>query len=214
MKYIDLTHAWDQLLSIFPGDPSFSQKQEATVQQDGYQLTKYELHSHLGTHIDTPKHLLENGKTTQDYPLEQFIGQTYVVAMPSSGRENEWIKQHQFAIERAEIVLFVTHWSNLFGSEQYFQDFPTLPIKVVRWLATQKLKMIGIDAPSFDQIESHLLPNHHCLLEVDILLIENLTNLAMLPTWCEVSAYPLPVASDGSPVRAVARYELKVEGGK
>ncbi|MGL6229187.1 MAG: cyclase family protein [Culicoidibacterales bacterium] len=208
MKLIDLTHSWDQPMSNYPGDPHLEQQPVAMIATDGYHVTQYQIHSHLGTHLDAPKHILADGKTTADYPLTQFCGLAYVVEMPTQDELLTWINEHEQAIQRAEIVLVKTNWSKFYGTTDYLVNYPVLPWEAVEWLSGQNLKIIGIDAPSFDAMTSETLPNHHCLLAADSLLIENLTHLSELPAWCDFSAYPLPIASDGSPVRAIARIEI------
>jgi arylformamidase len=63
-----------------------------------------------------------------------------------------------------------------------------------------------MDAISADGAESVTFPIHTILLERDIVIIENLTNLRALPdnefVFC---CFPLKIEkADGSPVRAVA----------
>jgi kynurenine formamidase len=67
------------------------------------------------------------------------------------------------------------------------------------------LKGTGVDAPSFDPVDSVKLSVHKALLSKGIVLIENLTNLDALPDkgfiFC---CFPLKIkGGDGSPVRAV-----------
>jgi kynurenine formamidase len=49
---------------------------------------------------------------------------------------------------------------------------------------------------------------HVALLGGGCLIVENMTGLGVLPASCELTVLPLPISGgDGSPVRAVARYE-------
>ena len=77
------------------------------------------------------------------------------------------------------------------------------------------LKGVGFDAFSVDKVVSaekvtpETLPNHHILLAKEILLIENLTNLSLLPK--DVFSFqclPMKIENaDGSPIRAIAIIE-------
>ncbi|MGL4623396.1 MAG: cyclase family protein [Culicoidibacterales bacterium] len=209
-KIIDLTQPWSHI-SNYPGDPEFGSNREATVANDGYALTTYMIHSHLGTHVDVPAHMFADGKLITAFPLEYFQGKAYVAPFPITPM-NEWIAQHEAAIQQAEILLITTGWSQYYGQSQYYQEYPVLPVALTRWLATQSLHLIGIDAPSFDALTATQFANHEVLLGAEILLIENLCQLDKLPMWCEIQAYPLPIASDGSPVRAVAVVEIEEKG--
>lgn len=68
------------------------------------------------------------------------------------------------------------------------------------------LKGVGIDAPSFDEVDSEPLPIHRCLLGAGLVLIENLTALDRLGNGnFLLSVLPLPIAgAEACPVRAVA----------
>jgi arylformamidase len=72
-----------------------------------------------------------------------------------------------------------------------------------------KLKSIGIDAISFDAIDSTTLEIHKQLLGADVCLIENLTGLQKLPEKAfHLYYFPLKLNTlDASPVRAVAQID-------
>jgi kynurenine formamidase len=64
---------------------------------------------------------------------------------------------------------------------------------------------VGTDALSIDSSDNAEYDAHHALLENEILILENLTNLALLPPVTCVLAFPLKFKDgSGSPVRAVA----------
>ena len=67
-----------------------------------------------------------------------------------------------------------------------------------------KVRLIGVDFPSVDR-PPH--PAHLVLLGHDVLIVENLTNLAAIgDNAFNFSAIPLAIAGrDGSPVRAFAK---------
>lgn len=212
MKLIDLTQPWTTPMPTYPGDPQFQASSHATWADDGYRLTRYELHSHLGTHLDAPSHLLANGKTLADFPLTYFTGRAYVAPFPTT-TVAEWKRAHAEAIQAADILLIHSGWSSQYGQDDYYQAFPVLPLELTAWLATQHLQIIGIDAPSFDAFSADRFINHELLLGADTLLLENVCHLEDLPPWCECDAFPFPFASDGSPVRAVAKiFEKPLKG--
>ena len=81
---------------------------------------------------------------------------------------------------------------------------PTLAPDVPVWLGQQGVRLIGLDVPSVDQVDSKTLPIHHALDAANIIILENL-DLRDAPAGCyELIALPLRLAgADGSPVRAV-----------
>ena len=84
--------------------------------------------------------------------------------------------------------------------------FPVLSIEAAAWLASFHLKGIGLDAISIDHPTSAQLPNHRCFLSKEIVIIENMTNLAAIPSKaCQLYCLPLLITgSDAAPARVVA----------
>ena len=75
---IDLTLPIDSKTPNFPGDPGISIKQFSTVEKDSIGKKVLTFHSHFSTHIDAPSHMIANGKTLSDYPMEKFAGEGIV----------------------------------------------------------------------------------------------------------------------------------------
>ncbi len=102
-----------------------------------------------------------------------------------------------------------TGWSQYWGTEQYFSDYPVLSLEAADWLSRFGLRGFGLDTISADEADSQDFPVHKAFLRNDMIIIENLTNLEKLP--CSrflFSCFPLNFEdADGSPVRAVAFIE-------
>ncbi len=120
------------------------------------------------------------------------------------------IERYMEEISQVEFILFFTGWDEYWNTDKYFEGFPTLSKSAANKLSKmENLKGIGIDAISFEPIDSEYLPIHKILLaRNDIILIENLTNLkSVLGRKFEIYIFPLKfINSDGSPVRAVASF--------
>ena len=78
MKVIDLSHAINERMPVFPGSEKPQLTTVATYEKDGYRETLIRMYSHVGTHIDPPAHVYEKGLTLDALPLTQFIGQALV----------------------------------------------------------------------------------------------------------------------------------------
>ena len=77
-----------------------------------------------------------------------------------------------------QFVLLKTGYDRYWGKEQYFDGYPLLTAEAAEYLAGQEqLTGVGIDAISFDKIDSNDFPIHKTLLSTGKILIENLTNL-------------------------------------
>lgn len=207
MKVTDLTHVIYSSMPVFPGTEQPLFQKANTIEKDGFQEAKITMYSHTGTHIDAPAHMLENGLYLDDFEIDRFIG-TGVVLDFSDLEESsiglERIKSYQDKINNVEFIILKTGWSKYWGDVKYYADFPVLSEEAANWLARFKLKGIGIDAISIDNINTVIFPVHKIFLAKNILIIENLTNLeSIMEETFILSIMPLKnKAADGSPVRA------------
>ena len=103
-------------------------------------------------------------------------------------------------------ILIHTGWYHQWGQEHYFTDHPVLTAAAAQLLVDAGVGLVGVDFPSVD-LPPHAA--HLVLLGNDVLIVENLTNLAAIgPRSFDFTAVPLAlVGRDGSPVRAFARMD-------
>ncbi len=207
MKLYDLSHQLNNETPVFPGMNKPEFKPAATLEKDGYRETRFEMDSHTGTHIDAPAHMLENGKTLDQLPVDSFSGKALIVNVPENIKriEKEFLVQFEEKLKEAEFVLFKTGWSKLWGAPLYFEDFSTLSAGAVECLLAFSLKGIGFDVISADPMNSTTYPNHFSILGKGWVIIENLRFPDEL-TKTEGQFFCFPISyenADGSPVRAV-----------
>ncbi len=211
-KTIDLTHLLNENISVYPDTVGPKFEFINTVEEHGFAELLATMVLHSGTHIDAPSHILQNTKSLDQFPLEKFCGPAIVISVLNKNEiDVEFLEQFEEQIKQVDFILFYTGWQHKWKTKNYFDDCPTLTIEAAQWLTKFKLNGIGLDAFSVDKIISadvvtqETLPNHYILLENEIILIENLTNLDKLPA--EIFTFqclPLNIeAADGSPVRAI-----------
>ena len=64
---------------VFPGDPAPKKETLASLSGgDACNLTAFSMCAHNGTHLDAPYHFIENGRTVENIPLEQVVGEAYL----------------------------------------------------------------------------------------------------------------------------------------
>ena len=207
-RMIDLSQPLYEGMPVYPGTPAPDFSTVATVAANGYRVKKIAMNTHVGTHMDAPAHMLAEGMTLDALPLERFMGRAAIVDVRACAggaigvgelqAQEEWLAQ-------ADFVLFWTGWSRYWGQEQYLQQYPLLTAEAAAWLGKCRLKGVGIDAISFDAIDSQNFEIHQQLLAQELVLIENLTRLEEVQRGANFFALPLPLReADGSPVRAFA----------
>jgi len=77
-KLLDMTYVYDESTIYWPTAKGFELKKLAwEVGEAGYWYAsnEYSASEHGGTHADAPIHFAENGRTMDQIPLEEWIGQ-------------------------------------------------------------------------------------------------------------------------------------------
>ncbi len=212
MRIIDLTHKIEDGMPIFPGTPEVKISQFSTVKKDGFAEKEICLATHIGTHMDAPAHMIDGGKTLDQFLLSKFTGSACIIPFSSDdidGQDKQdYLSQFEEIIKESDFVILYTKWSEKWGTEEYYSNFPALDKNSAEYLASFYLSGIGIDAISIDVCDSKNYEAHHALLSNEMVIIENLCQLDQIrPQQFKFSAFPLLITdSDGSPVRALVEY--------
>nr|WP_256422336.1 cyclase family protein [Halobellus rarus] len=206
--HVDLTHPITTGMQTYPGDPDVAVHDHASHEDDGYRVSAVELGSHTGTHIDAPSHVIPDGKTLDEYPLDRFVFDAVRVDCRDLGAR-EPVPAERVPTADAECLVFWTDWDAHWGSDRYL-DHPYLSPAAARRCADQGLAVASdtlnpdpTPTPAADSDEPDGFAAHHALLEADCLVLENLTGLDAVEDRFELRAYPLALRGDGAPVRAV-----------
>ncbi len=202
MKIIDLTHTITDSMPVYPGDQKPTLEQIAHVSSDGF--TDYLLTTgmHVGTHIESSAHMLDNGTRLIDTPIERFIGPGILI--DARGKKTIDTSVINKGIPQKAIILILTGHDKKFDTQDYYQHFPQISHDFAQLLIDSNINIVGMDTPSPDQ---NPFPIHHELFKHDILIIENLTNLDILIgiTHFAVNALPAKFNTDAAPVRVIAQ---------
>lgn len=208
MTFIDLSHPINNQTPVYPGTPAVIISDFAEISKDGFREKQITFPSHTATHVDAPAHMLPEGRTLDQLELSAFCGSAVVldVRQPAASALGQDLLN---GLPEVDFILFRTGQSGLWGQEAYFSDYPFPGRQLAERLSRLPIKGVGIDAISIDKADSSDYSVHHILLQKEILIFENLTNLHLLPgTIFRYFAVPLPIAqADGSPVRAFAMVE-------
>ncbi len=203
MKIIDLSQPIQIGMPVYPGDDRVVLEHTQVFKEAGYNNHRLDTGMHAGTHIDGKMHLLDVEEYISKMPVEHFCGTGGIVHA-----EDEAVislkPAYVQALKGKSIVLIHTGMDRYYGEDSYYTDHPVLDMNFCRYLAENKVKLLGIDMPSPDRFPFQL---HKYLLKNNVLILENLTNLDKLSQdeEFEVMAFPLKIDADSSMVRAVAR---------
>ena len=71
-KYIDLSILLTKDTPVFPGEPNIIFKKHANIKENTYNEHQITINTHFGTHMDFPYHMIDDGKKSSDFKLENF----------------------------------------------------------------------------------------------------------------------------------------------
>jgi kynurenine formamidase len=181
------------------------------LDQEGFNTTKLHLYSHAGTHVDAPRHFLNEGRTLDQVDLNKCIGPARVIDL-SDKAANSFITvadltPHAAKIGQGSRLLLRTDWSRHVDLPDYRTHFPRISAELAHWLVGRGIWLLGLEMPSVAslQIYEELREVHQILLRGEVVIVECLANLHELAEEVYFIATPLKVRQgDGCPVRAIA----------
>jgi kynurenine formamidase len=185
---------------------------------------RVELSDHVGTHMDSLRHLRDDSPGPEGIPLQYCYGDGVVLDFRhkeiGSGIGADEIQQAlrniSYTLKPLDIVLIMTGAGSYQHEQRYLTDHPGMTADAIHWLLDQGIKMIGIDAITLDPPvwamfeRKQFWEAHRVMLEREYYHLENLTNLDLIPTpfGFKLSLFPVKwVNTTGAPVRAVALIE-------
>jgi len=199
---IDLTHTFTDNMPVYPGDACSRLYESSFIKDGGVSDHRIESGMHVGTHMDAPLHMVEGGAMIADIPLRHFTGMGHLVDARGKNSITADLLE-SYAINKGDIVLVWTEWSRKYHEPDYFDGHPEIAEDFAHRLVALGVFLIGMDTPSPDR---EPFPIHKILLAKDVLIIENLVNLAALEPYntFRIHAYPIKYKAGGAPVRVVA----------
>lgn len=206
MKVIDLTLPVDGQM---PGvDISIAKRLEV----EGWNATTLSLYSHVGTHMDAPRHFLPEGATLDQQDLSVCVGPATVVNLaPAEPRQLITVDDLSSVLESiapGARLLIRTDWHKRYGTPEYRNELPRISLELAQWLVERKVAMIGVEPPSVADVNNprELTDVHQTLFRGNVLIVEGLANLDQIKSPnIEFIALPMKIiGGDGSPVRAIA----------
>lgn len=227
MPLIDLSHPLESGMPVYPGDPEVSLSPALRIADDDVAVSRLDLGSHAGTHLDAPAHVVGGGATVDQLPLEWLFGRATVLQCPQTEARLLRVDDVGALIDAPPsggtrprlpfIVCLATGWDQRFGTASMVEH-PAVSLGLAQYLWARGARVLALDTlspdPTSGQHEtegatsSSAMPVHEFWLGNGGVIVENLLGLTRLPGVVELSLLPLRIrGGDGSPVRAVARVD-------
>ncbi len=201
---------YDITIPIFPGMPVYENDPQVRIIEDKsirsgdlYNLSIITFGSHTGTHIDAPRHFLEDGPSLEQLPPDKFYGKAKVLEIKDKGFVTpDDLKKHD--IMHNDIILLKTSNSSRPPVNAFRKDFAWISPAACEYLAACGIKTLGFDYLSIEKYGSTVPDAHYILLRNNIVIIEGLVLNDIPEGEYIISALPLNIkGGNGSPARAV-----------
>ena len=204
MTLIDISQPLKRGVPVWPGDTEFSFDLAWRKEESGsVNVGRITMSTHTGTHIDAPFHFEDDGSKVIELDPAVYVGHARLIdllGVESIGAED---LKGQVPGGIARLLIRTGSWR---GRNRFPGDITYLRPDAAPLLAERGVRLVGIDVPSVDPIDSQDLPAHHALHANAVHILEGLMLGEVEPGDYELISLPLPLQeSDGSPVRAMLR---------
>ena len=206
MKIYDISMEINESMVVYKNKPEKKPKIKRTRNlKQGANESKLELESHTGTHADAYYHMLAKGKKIDKLALDKFMGKCIVLDFIKTKKNQitlNNIKKNNNSkkIKKNDIVLLKTRSKPL---KKFNKNFTYLEKSGAKYLATRKIKCLGIDALGVERSQPKH-ETHKILFKKNIPIIEGLELSKIKPGRYFFIGLPLKIKDgDASPIRAV-----------
>ena len=192
---------------VYPGNPPISiTAVQSIAQGDTANVSRIDLGSHTGTHVDAPLHFMDGGAGVDELPLDVLVGPARLIAFGDEVMavgEAELRRHDLRGVTRLLIKTRNSAWLAS-GSAEVHPDFTHVAPDGAEYLVSIGVRLVGVDYLSVEQFRSPHHRTHKTLLSNGVVIVEGLVLTEPPPGDYELYCLPMLLAGiDGAPARAV-----------
>jgi arylformamidase len=202
MKLYDISMTISEDMPVYKNYESKKPKfvNVSNHQQNSHYETDVTMNLHTGTHVDFNLHMLEQGQSSSDINIKDYITEARVLDLSYVLSNISKDNLTHLAIKKNEFILLKTRNSN---DDAFNPNFVFLDESAAVYLAEIGIKGVGIDALGIERSQNGH-PTHKALMTKNIIILEGLRLRDIEPTSYTLICLPLKFKGlDASPVRAV-----------
>jgi arylformamidase len=206
-KWMDVTFPIRSGMVHWPTDSDIKVERVVDMEKGAVcNVSKLTLGAHTGTHMDGLLHFIRDGKPLDQMPVDVGIGPARVIEI----KDKESIKVKDLLthkIKAGERILFKTiNTKKSWKTDAFDENFVYISEEAGKYLAKQKILMVGIDYLSVGGFFKDGRETHVALLGNGIWIVEGLDLSKIKPGRYDMICLPIKVLnSDGAPARALLR---------
>jgi arylformamidase len=192
---------------VYPNNPPISITAVQSIAAGATaNVSRIDLGSHTGTHVDAPKHFIDSGTGVDAMPLDVLMGPARLIAFGDDVMavgEKELRAHDLSGVTRLLIRTRNSAWLAS-GSTEFHPDFTHVAPDGAEYLVRLGVRLVGVDYLSVEQFHSPHHRTHKTLLENSVVIVEGLVLTEPPPGDYELYCLPTLLAGlDGAPARAV-----------
>lgn len=204
MKIINISQNIASEMVCYPGLSNFNSTWARTYEKDMIRLSEISMATHVGTHIEAPYHLLEDGSKLDESDLGVFYGKAEVIDLSFVEQKITKETVTKYINAKADKILLKTKNSSLFNHDSFRRDYVYIDGDAARLLVKRNIHLIGFDYASVDKYKDKHKKTHKILFSNNIVILENINLNGVSPGQYILACFPLHIeAIEASPCRAV-----------
>ena len=222
-EMIDITVPLESDMPVWPGCTGIRITPTMRLEDgDSANISEMDCNLHTGTHVDAPRHFLQNGATVEQLPLELLVGPVFVAYLPEAVDVKPGDLTGLNLPPNGTRLLLRTRNSQLWAAKttDFREDFVALTSEAAQWIVDRRIRLIGIDYLSVQRFGDGSI-THEILLGADTVVLEGLNLSNVQPGFYELICLPLKLVDvEAAPARAILRRTAQVtdepstEGGR
>jgi kynurenine formamidase len=197
-RVVDLTHVITEDFPTYFGGPNLATETLFTLEQNGFNMYRWLLVEHTGTHMDTPFHF-SNGLSADQIPLSQLVVPLVVIDIRKKAEVNpdaqvtpgdilDWEHRHG-RLPKGACVAMNSGWADKVHTPEFrnadangILHFPGFHVEAVEFLLEERhVNGIAVDTLSLDYGPSPDFATHYRWLPTNRWGLEAIANLDKIP---------------------------------
>lgn len=200
----DITPELRSGIGVWPGDTPLT-REVLLDMRAGANVTLSTLRAtvHLGAHADAPSHYGATAPAIERRSLDYYLGPCQVMGVQAVRGARVTPAMLPDNIRAPRLLVRTGTFPDPY---RWNDDFAALSPELVDFAHERGVRLLGLDTPSVDLLDSKDLPAHQRFLANDMAILEGVVLRDVPDGVYELIALPLPLTGfDASPVRAVLR---------
>lgn len=198
-RVVDLTHVLDERFPTFGGAPFFEMETLYTYAENKFNMKRWHLTEHVGTHLDAPFHFSADQPTADEIPVEQLVLPLAVVDIRAKAAADPdaqvtpddlraWEARNGRLPDGACVAMF-SGWEAHLGTERFrnvdesgVMHFPGFHVEAAHFMIEERnVRAIAVDTLSLDYGRAPDFATHYAWLPTNRWGMENVANLGDVP---------------------------------